>query len=65
MTTRVLAGKAFGREVEAEYSYTWVAYALLLFGLGAFGAGRILGLARRIEQSEFIRRHAWLRYLLG
>ena len=42
-----------------------VVYALLLFGLGAFGAGRILGLDRRIEETEVVRANPWLRYILG
>ena len=42
-----------------------VVYALLLFGLGAFGAGRILGLDRRIEETELVRANPWLRYVLG
>ena len=40
-------------------------YAFLLFGLGAFGSGRVFGLDARIEQSEFVQRNAWLKYLLG
>ena len=42
-----------------------IVYALLLFGLGAFGAGRILGLDAIIERTEFVKRNPWLRYLLG
>ncbi len=42
-----------------------IVYALLLFGLGAFGAGRILGLDAILERTEFVKRHAWIRYLLG
>ncbi|MEF8842734.1 MAG: hypothetical protein V5A62_14110 [Haloarculaceae archaeon] len=40
-------------------------YAALLFGLGAIGAGRILGLDARIEETEVVQRNRWLRYLLG
>ena len=40
-------------------------YAALLFGLGAIGAGRILGLDSRIESMGFVRNNRWLRYLLG
>jgi thiosulfate dehydrogenase [quinone] large subunit len=29
-------------------------YAALLFGLGAFGSGRILGLDARIEETDFV-----------
>jgi thiosulfate dehydrogenase [quinone] large subunit len=42
-----------------------IVYAALLFGLGAFGAGRILGLDARIEKMGFVRNNPWLRYLLG
>jgi thiosulfate dehydrogenase [quinone] large subunit len=40
-------------------------YAVLLFGLGAFGAGRILGLDRYLEDTEFVQNNRWARYLLG
>ena len=40
-------------------------YAILLFGIGAFGAGRILGLDRRLEALGVVRANPWLRYLLG
>lgn len=50
--------------------YGWVVddhivYAVLLFGLGAFGAGRIFGLDAMIEKSEFVQKNSWLKYLLG
>lgn len=40
-------------------------YAVLLFGLGAVGAGRILGLDARIEEHGIVEDNSWLRYLLG
>jgi len=40
-------------------------YAFLLFGLGAMGAGRILGVDARIEQLEFVENNRWLKFLLG
>jgi thiosulfate dehydrogenase [quinone] large subunit len=40
-------------------------YAALLFGLGAIGSGRILGLDARIEEMDVVQRNRWLRYLLG
>jgi thiosulfate dehydrogenase [quinone] large subunit len=40
-------------------------YAVLLFGLGAAGAGRILGLDARLETLELVRNNRWLRLLLG
>lgn len=42
-----------------------VVYAALLFGLGAFGAGRILGVDGYLERSVVVERNRWLRYLLG
>ncbi|PSP57121.1 hypothetical protein BRC82_00790 [Halobacteriales archaeon QS_1_67_19] len=42
-----------------------VVYALLLFGLGAFGAGRIFGLDDYLEDTSVVRQNRWLRYLLG
>lgn len=42
-----------------------VVYAMLLFGLGAFGAGRILGLDDHLEDTAVVRNNPWLRYLLG
>ncbi|MFC4448585.1 DoxX family protein [Halorussus aquaticus] len=42
-----------------------VVYAMLLFGLGAFGAGRIFGLDQYLEDTEFVKRNGWLKYLLG
>jgi thiosulfate dehydrogenase [quinone] large subunit len=42
-----------------------IVYAALLFGLGAFGAGRVLGLDARIEEMGFVQNNPWLRYLLG
>jgi len=40
-------------------------YVFLLFGLGAFGAGRILGLDARIEQLDIVKRYPRLTILLG
>ena len=40
-------------------------YAVLLFGLGAFGAGRIFGLDEYIENLGFVERNPWLRLFLG
>lgn len=40
-------------------------YAFLLFGLGAVGAGRIIGLDSRLEQSGIVEKNPRLRYLLG
>ena len=40
-------------------------YAALLFGLGAFGAGRILGLDAIIEKTKAVRENPWLKLFLG
>lgn len=42
-----------------------IVYAMLLFGLGAIGAGRILGLDAYIEKTNLVANNAWLRYILG
>ena len=42
-----------------------VVYALLFFGLGAFGAGRILGLDAYIEQTSLVENNRWLRLFMG
>lgn len=42
-----------------------VVYALLLFGLGAFGAGRIFGLDEYLEAVGVVNRYPALRYFLG
>jgi thiosulfate dehydrogenase [quinone] large subunit len=40
-------------------------YAALLFGLGAIGAGRLLGLDAYVERLGVVENNRWLRYLLG
>jgi len=42
-----------------------IVYALLLFGLGAAGAGRILGVDSYLESLPAVRDNRWLRYFLG
>lgn len=42
-----------------------IVYAVLLFGLGAFGAGRIFGLDAYLEDTDVVRQNPWLRYFLG
>lgn len=42
-----------------------IVYAALLFGLGAIGAGRLLGLDEYLEDLEVVKNNPWLRYLLG
>lgn len=44
--------------------YTLV-YAILLFAMGAIGAGRILGLDAQLEESPIVQENPWLKYLLG
>ncbi|APW99133.1 hypothetical protein CHINAEXTREME_15740 [Halobiforma lacisalsi AJ5] len=59
-------GLAAGFPVEHGYfvDSTFV-YLLLLFGLAAWGAGRVMGLDARLEKAGVVRRNPWLRYLLG
>ncbi|WP_372910557.1 hypothetical protein [Salinigranum sp.] len=40
-------------------------YAFLLFGLGAIGAGRILGVDARLEKLAVVENNRWLRWFLG
>lgn len=40
-------------------------YVMLLFGLAAFGAGRILGVDQYLENYGFVEDNEWLKYLLG
>ena len=40
-------------------------YALVLFGLGAWGAGRILGVDAYLEELDVVQDNPWLKYLLG
>jgi thiosulfate dehydrogenase [quinone] large subunit len=40
-------------------------YAALLFGLGALGAGRLLGVDAYLERLSVVENNRWLRYLLG
>ncbi len=40
-------------------------YALVLFGLGAWGAGRILGVDAYLEETAFVENNPWARYVLG
>ena len=42
-----------------------IVYILLLFGLGAWGAGRILGVDAQLEETDIVKQNPWLRYLLG
>lgn len=42
-----------------------IVYIMLLFGLAAFGAGRIIGVDEYLEDLEIVERNSWLRYLLG
>ncbi|MFC7128769.1 DoxX family protein [Haloferax chudinovii] len=42
-----------------------IVYAVLLFGLGAFGAGRILGVDAYLENMEFVRRNRWMGLVMG
>ena len=60
------AGLSQGFPVENGYFIdSSFVYMLLLFGLAAWGAGRLAGLDGVLEQSDVVRSNPWLRYLLG
>lgn len=40
-------------------------YVAILFGLGALGAGRLIGVDQYIEELELVENNSWLKYLLG
>ncbi len=40
-------------------------YAVLLFALGAFGAGRVFGVDAILEKTEFVQNNKFLKYFLG
>lgn len=42
-----------------------IVYIALLLGLGAFGAGRLVGVDEYLEEIEFVENHPKLKYLLG
>jgi thiosulfate dehydrogenase [quinone] large subunit len=59
-------GLLAGFPVEHGYFVTSeLVYLLLLFGLGAWGAGRVLGLDATLEETSVVENNPWLRYLLG
>ncbi|WP_424017731.1 hypothetical protein ACOZ4N_17950 [Halorientalis pallida] len=65
MSTRTLEAELFGRETRFEHSDHWIGYAILLFGLGAIGAGRIPGVDAWLEDQSFVQSIPWLRVFLG
>ena len=59
-------GLAAGFPVENGYFIdSSFVYMLLLFGLGAWGAGRLLGVDRYLEQTTIVTQNPWLKLLLG
>lgn len=57
---------AAGFPVDHGYFVTSeLVYVLLLFGLAAWGAGRIAGLDASLEEMGIVQDNPWLRYLLG
>lgn len=42
-----------------------IVYVLLLFGLGAWGAGRVLGVDAMLEDTTIVQETPWLAYFLG
>lgn len=64
--TQFQAGLLAGLPVPNGYLVTYhLVYALILFGLGAVGAGRILGIDSQLEQTATVQQNPWLKYLLG
>lgn len=60
------AGFMAGLPVEHGYLVNeTLVYAVLLFGLGAWGAGRLYGLDSKIEEHSVVENNSWLKYLLG
>lgn len=58
----LMAGFPVGHGYLIDSSFV---YMVLLFGLGAWGAGRLLGVDRALEETEIVQNNPWLRYLLG
>jgi len=64
--TQFQGGLMAGLPVENGFVVTYhLVYALIIFGIAAFGAGRILGVDAKLEETEVVRTNPWLRYLLG
>lgn len=59
-------GLAAGFPVDHGYFVdSSLVYLLLLFGLGAWGAGRILGVDGVVEETAIVKQNPWLRFFLG
>ncbi|THE65962.1 DoxX family protein [Salinadaptatus halalkaliphilus] len=59
-------GLAAGLPVENGFVFdSSFVYMLLLFGLAAWGAGRLAGIDGVLEQTGIVRSNPWLRYVLG
>lgn len=41
-----------------------IVYITLLLALAEFGSGRILGLDRKLEETEFVKKHEWVKHFL-
>lgn len=64
--TQFQGGLLAGFPVANGYFVTYhLVYALILFGLGAVGAGRILGVDAELEKTEIVQQNPGLKYLLG
>lgn len=64
--SQLQGGLLAGLPVEHGYVVTeTLVYAFLLFGLGAVGAGRIIGIDNALEETDPVRHNPWLKYLLG
>ena len=42
-----------------------IVYAALVFGLGAIGAGRVLGVDAALEKTKFVKKYTWFKYILA
>ncbi|MCB0035383.1 MAG: DoxX family protein [Anaerolineales bacterium] len=59
-------GLAVGFPIEHGYFVDeHIVYAVLLFGLGAFGAGRIVGVDVMLEELDLVKNTPALKYFLG
>ena len=64
--TQFQGGVLAGLPVANGYVVTYhLVYALILFGIGAVGAGRILGIDAKLEESDVVQQNPWLKFLLG
>ncbi len=51
-------------EILAMFDYTLI-YAILFFAIGSFAAGRVLGIDKKLEQLNLVKKYPKLKYFLG